>query len=286
MKKVEAFIIFCSITLIVMFTIAIIWLNNSIKELQNTATVHKDVITEKEKYLNSNNNVINQLVSDKDMCNLYYENYRKMLINSPKEAYELLDLDYKAKRFPKYEQFEKYVNENKEYLKMNGMREFSRTNYDDYYLYTIKDQCGNMYLFKETAVLEYTVQLDDYTLENPIYNQAYKKASIMDRCLLNCEKYIQILNMQDYTTAYELLNDNFKNSNFKTQADFEKYLKDKFPKYCKAMYSEYRKPLDGVNIIKTKVVDATYQSLKSAEFNIVMVLRDGIDFEISFEMPN
>lgn len=282
MKKIESYIIVIAIILIIMLAFIIILLNNRTRELQNSI-LYNNTATQNTKNPNAKNNVTIQLVSNEEMCKTYYKDYKQMLLNSPKEAYDLLDPEYKAKRFPQYEQFAKFVKENEDYYRMNDMREYNRTNYDGYYQYTVIDICNGIFVFKETAVQEYTVQLDDYTLENKIFNEAYKKASVLDKCLLNCEKFIQMINTQDYTSAYNLLNSNFKNTNFKTQADFEKYIKDKFPKHCKAIYNKYRKPVDGINIIETRFVDVTMQTVKTAEMNIVMALKDGTDFEISFE---
>lgn len=282
MKKIETLIIFSTIIVIIILGLAIMLLKNSIKEFQKT-TSYNSTEMRNEIDLNANNKVTNQLISDREMCNLYFNNYKNLLLNSPKEAYDLLDPEYKAKRFPQYEQFEKYVKENEDHLTRAKLKEDYRRNYDDYYLYTIKDTYDFMYVFKETAVQEYTVQLDDYTLENDSFIETYKKASIMDKCLLNCEKIIQMINTQDYEALYNLLNSNFRNSNFSTLKDFENYIRDKFPQYCRAAYLEYRKPLDNVNIIETRAGDVTGEG-DYTMFNIVMSLKEGTDFEISFEM--
>ena len=283
MKKIETLIISSTIIIIIILGLAIMILKNSIKELQKTTSYNSTAIRN-EIDLNANNRVTNQLISDREMCNLYFNNYKNLLLNSPKQAYDLLEPEYKVKRFPHYEQFEKYVKEKEDHLNSSTLKEYFRKNYDDYDLYTIKDTFDVIYVFKETAVQEYTVQLDDYTLENDTFTETYKKASIMDKCLLNCEKIMQMINTQDYEAVYNLLNSNFKNSNFPTLKDFEKYIRDNFPKYCRATYIEYRKPLDNVYIIKTRAGDITGEDKKNAEFNIVMMLKEGTDFEISFEI--
>ena len=101
MKKIERFIIIFSIISIIILGLLINILLNETNSLekeqqaQNNTTIVKNGVTYK-----SHNAVLYQTVSDKQMCQTYFDTYKKLMLNSPKEAYELLDEQYRNKRFP------------------------------------------------------------------------------------------------------------------------------------------------------------------------------------------
>ena len=151
-------------------------------------------------------------------------------------------------------------------------------------LYLCKDQYENIYLFRITSATDYTVELDSYTLDNPITTPIYDKASNMNKGLMNADKFFEMLNMQDYETAYSVLDNSFKQNYFKTQSDFEKYIKNKLFKFNKVEYTEYNNQISGLHGYKVIVTDATEESSKQVEFNIVMKLEDSSNFTMSFQV--
>ena len=109
------------------------------------------------------NEYIPTYVSDEDMAKIYLNDYTKMMYFNTEEAYELLDVEYKNKRFSTYNEFKNYIyslpyttyNVTKYYKKMkNG-----------YLYFGIYDNNGNIFIFKTKGVMQYSVLLDDYTIE-------------------------------------------------------------------------------------------------------------------------
>src|SRR5574344_1522676 len=99
--KENSTLLFICITLLAAFIIyALISNNKTSKDEINT-------YVEGYNYLHDYkvNEVVPVYVTDKDMATKYLSNYINLLINDKKTAYNLLDLEYKSKKFPNYESF-------------------------------------------------------------------------------------------------------------------------------------------------------------------------------------
>ena len=286
MKRVELLIIIIAIVIITILGILINLYSNKTNEItQNIENKHVEKIvreTTKKDY----NSFIYQFISYESMLTTYLNNYKDLLLNSPKEAYGLLDKEYKEKRFPTFEQFNNYIKQNKNYLETIQLNSYSRANYDDYYEYTLRDQYGNVYIIKETAILEYTVQLDDYTIENEALTKTYNASTDKDKAKLNCDKFFEMINTQDYTSAYNVLDEKFKNTNFKTQQDFENYIKSKLYTHNKATYQEYNNTIPNIHQYKITLTDATQTTPQDQrQINIIMKLQEATtNFTMSFNI--
>ena len=101
-------------------------------------------------------------LSEDDMANKYFQNYKELMLDDPESAYNVLDNDYKQKRFGTLEDYKKYIQDNSEKLKSINMSGYTVDYYyaPDYTVYTCKDQDGNTYTFKVTAVMQYSLILN------------------------------------------------------------------------------------------------------------------------------
>lgn len=285
MKRIELLIIIIEIIIILGLGVLIGLILIENKEKENTIGINSQTtIVENGITYKTYNAVAYQFVSDFQMCSNYFNEYKGKLLNNVKEAYELLDENYRNEKFGSLENFESYIERNKENIAKASIKAHKRTNYDDYNLYTVEDSLGNIYIFKETAVIEYTVQLDDYTLENEEFKERYTKATDRDKGILNIDKFFKMINMKDYKPAYEILDENFKQNYFKTQADFENYINTKSFNYNKVDYKEYGEKTTDIYVYKVVLTDATQEIEGEIEFNIVMKILEGTDFVMSFEI--
>lgn len=98
-------------------------------------------------------------ISDQNMCTKYLSDYLLILSENIEEAYYLLDEEYRNKKFGSLENFVSYINQ-----KSNTFSEISRYRVLDniYYVY---DKSNNLFIFKTKGVMQYSVYLDDYTVE-------------------------------------------------------------------------------------------------------------------------
>lgn len=221
-------------------------------------------------------------VTDQMMARAYLEDYASIILQDKEKAYDMIEERYKQEKFPTLESYQTYLASNQKNYEELELEEYYTTSNGDNMTYACKDQYGNMYVFKETGILEYTVQLDDYTLENEAFTASYKEANNRDKGILNIEKFFKMINMQDFETAYNLLDENFKQSNFPTLSAFESYMKNKLYRYNKVSYKTYNDQISGIHSYSLTLSDATGQNANQIEFNIVMKLLEGTNFVMSF----
>lgn len=289
-KNLNFLIILLSIIIIIAILCVCIYLLNSqenneiiidVNEIENDTSYIQGPLKQQIENLEYNN--IEYIhITDKQMAEKYFTKYIQLMTYNSEQAYNLLEKEYNMARFKTYETFSKYIQNNIEYFKQAKLEKVAIKSEDNYKEYTCKDQYGNVYIFKETAVMEYTVQLDDYTLENTAFTETYSKASSRDKGLLNVDKFFKMINTQDYTSAYSVLDNNFKQNYFKTQIDFEKYMKNKVFHYNKVDYKEYSNKMTDIYTYKVVLTDLTKEKANEVEFNIVMKLLEGTDFVMSF----
>lgn len=221
-------------------------------------------------------------VTDRMMAESYLEDYANIIMNDRKRSYEMLEEEYKQQRFLTLTEYENYINNAQKDYEMISLKEYATSVEKNNKIYTCKDQYGNTYIFKEKGIMEYDVQLDDYTLNNERFNEIYQKAEDKDKGILNIDKFFAMINMQDYVSAYRVLDENFKQNYFKTQADFETYIKSKAFRYNKVTYQEYSNKITDIYTYKIQLTDKTEEKQGQVEFNMVVKLLEGTNFVMSF----
>lgn len=109
------------------------------------------------------NEYIASYVSDEDMAKIYLNDYIHNLFYDVEKAYNLLDEEYKTKKFGSLDNFKSYVDglEYSTYV----LSRYYKKDTDGYIIFGVYDKNGNFFAFKTKGVLQYTVFLDDYTVE-------------------------------------------------------------------------------------------------------------------------
>ena len=109
------------------------------------------------------NEYIPTYISIQDMVKIYLNDYLFYMRYNPEKAYELLDKEYKEKKFNSFEDFKNYINNlKKETIKLE---KYSQKTINGYRVYTAYDTKGNVFIFKTDGVMQYRVLLDDKTVE-------------------------------------------------------------------------------------------------------------------------
>lgn len=220
-----------------------------------------------------------KIYKDQDICKEYFNIFRLDLEYDMKYAYDSLDKEYREKRFGNYNNFAKYIEENN--LKNISIQNYLVNRYNDYNEYVCKDQYGNFYIFKENAAMDYSVTLDTYTLEQEKFIEEYEKSTNQRKVMMNIDKFFQMINAKDYNTAYKLLDNNFKNNYFRTVDIFENYMKQRVFLYNDVEYVSYNGDISGV-FTYTLNLKNRLDNTQEIEFSIVMQLKEGTDFVMSF----
>lgn len=101
-------------------------------------------------------------ISDEQMATIYLLDFKYIVHSDIVSAYNLLDEEYRNKKFGSLENFQNYINSiefnnlvSKYYVQKSG----------NYVVYGVYDTNSNLFIFKTDGVMQYTVYLDEDTVE-------------------------------------------------------------------------------------------------------------------------
>lgn len=204
---------------------------------------------------NNYNKYMKSTLGEDEIIQKYFTSFLKENLQDVKYAYTLIDDSYKQAKYPKLTDYQAYINSNRQQIEtmipemMKTPEDFATeeefTNYmvnyetkgidqykiderEGYTQYTFLDDYGNYFIFRATSPMKYTVLLDTYTVDLPEFIEQYQTAETERKVQLNLIKIFSAINAGDYRYAYEKLNPAFRQTNFPTQADFERYAKETF----------------------------------------------------------
>ena len=226
-----------------------------------------------------------ETISTEGLIKIYMQHFTSMSIRRPDIIYNnYLDEEYRDKRFGNVEEFKNYVQANKERIQQMKIKKYSDENDGENTKYVLMDMYENTYEFYEKSVMNYKVKLDTYTIPTDKFKETYNTAEDYKKVQMNIDKFFQMINRQDYKTAYNCLAQSYKNNYFSTRDDFEKFVKNNFYTYNKVSYEKYEQKGNKLYIFSIKLEDITGENAEKKEIKIVMQLDDDLNFEMSFGM--
>ena len=228
---------------------------------------------------NDSNQIRNVIVTDEKVAEDLFYLYKFNMKYDIEEAYNMLDEEYREKRFGSLKNYENYIEEN--YLNLlSQMSGYEVTKQEDYKQYTCVDKKGYYYIFKQKNIcLDYSVILDTYTIDLPEFTEKYEVATTQEKVALNIQKIAEALNSKDYNYVYSKLADEFINNNFKTLQEFEEYAEKTFEMGSQVEFIKYT---EANNLYTYKI--SLKGSKKIVTKTIIMQLQEGTDFVISFNV--
>ena len=234
---------------------------------------------------NGNNTFEYKRVSNEDMCSKYLKDFSEMEINDTQKAYSMLDEEYRGERFPTFEDFEEYVSLCREIIQNSALSSYNVEYYDDYTEYIFTDNYNNYYTVKTDGVAEYTICLDSYTIKSDNYEEEYNKLSDENKVNSNVYTFLQMINTKDFSHAYELLDETFKNNNFNNLDSFKEYVNTNFfninfnVEETAEINSE-----NGIYTYETTIRSGAGSSAQSKNLTVIMQLGEGTEFVMSFSI--
>lgn len=210
--------------------------------------------------------------------------YKNAVLYNRKDGYDLLDKDYREKRFENYDTFSKYIE--------NNIKEISSLTFTQYLVndnqgskqYVCKDQYENLYIFNEKAVMDCTVMLDTYTLDTDKFKERYNSSNTQYKVMMNIDKVRQMMNARDYSSMFKYLDESFRKTYFENDVDkFEDYMKYHFPSHYKFEYGDYSED-SGISIQDVTMEDMTGKDTTNIGEKFYMQLNEGTDFVMSFNV--
>lgn len=226
-----------------------------------------------------------EIIKTDKVAQNYLEHYKELSIQYPEIVYNnYLDKDYKEKRFGTVENYKKYIEDNREELEYIQIKKYAIESENNETKYICLDQYENTYVFNTTAIMQYTVTLDTYTLESDKFKSTYNSSNNQDKVMMNVDKFVKMLNNRDYTAVYNLLDNNFKSNMFSNINEFEEYFRNNYPLHYKAEYVSFEEMGNNIFVQKMKFIDVTELNTDVINFNIFMRLYDDTKFTMSFEI--
>ena len=109
------------------------------------------------------NEYIPVYISDEAMAKIYLKEYIDTMYTNVEVAYNLLDEEYRNKKFGSLDEFKNYVNSLN--LQVPVMDKYYLHDSDGYEIFGVYTKDNRFYAFKTKGVMQYSVYLDDYTVE-------------------------------------------------------------------------------------------------------------------------
>ncbi len=282
LKELKKWILALFVMVIVIVTILVTLILLKTKEDPKSETEQKEEehidVIQYTKY----NEISYAYISDMQLCNIYLLDYKNNAIYHPQQAYDSLDKDYREKRFGSFENYQKYVQANANRIFGTKLSKYQVNENDKGNEYICIDQYGNYYIFQETAIMKYKLLLDSYTIDLPQYVEIYNRSTSTEQAAMSVERFVKAIHDENYMFAYSVLSSGFKDNYFKTQEQFETYVKQNFIKGKEITYNSTKEEGD-MYIFEATISDSENLNNTMTK-NFVVRLGEGTNFELSFEI--
>lgn len=241
----------------------------------------EDIVIQKNKY---NDIVLGETVDDFEVLKIYFDDYKFKAIYYPEEAFELIDVTYKKEKFNNdLEQFKAYIQNNRNTLQDANIVKHGVTKENGITKYIFVDNYNQYYELKETGIYQYTIILDNYTIQSNEQLQKYNRLTNEEKALSNIDKVMKLIDEKDYNTIYNYLNQDFKNTNFPTIESFTKYMKETF--FENNIVGRIEVKQEGnIFILNVPYKESLSTAAEDMEKTFMMKLTEGMNFELSFEI--
>lgn len=236
----------------------------------------------KEEISNNEYNTYNTTaITTKTYIEDLFKHFRSSYINDIEYTYELIDETYREIRFKDKEEYMQYIKNSQLNMVKTSLHSYNQNTINGVNHYLCKDNNDRYYIFKETAPFQYTVILDNYTIPTDEFTSEYKNQTDAKKVVLNIKRFFMGIDDKNYGYSYSVLSESFKTNKYPTKEEFVAYANKNFFEENEIEYITYKKE-NGGYIYKIKIKDATGKSKEEKTLNIIMKLKTGTDFEMSF----
>lgn len=244
-------------------------------------------------------------IDNATLAEKYFKDYIQKALHYPEEAYNSVDETYRNKKFQTLDKFIAYINNNRETLEsmdiysvkklsdfqteeeygeymsnleIKGLKSYSIEEKEGYRKIVCIDDYDNYYCFYSTAVMDYSLVLDTYTVDTPELIEEYNLASSEQKVILNINRYLTALENDDYEYAYSKLGEGFKQNYFPTIQEYENYVKQNKIEMSKIGQAEIQEE-SGVFICNVNILDENQNTVTK---KFVVQLEENLEFKLSF----
>ena len=138
--------------------------------------------------------------------------------------------------------------------------------------------------YREPDISELTPEEVDLAIESEINDIEVQKLSSMEedeRIKSYASRFMESVDNEDYTGAYEMLYEDFKTNYFPTLESFEKYAKETFPQVMSLEYTNMERN-GNVYVLWVTMYDYMRPGAEGVELNLVIRENELNNYELSF----
>ena len=251
----------------------------------NTGEIIRVADTKEAKIELNEDNKFSNVSSDKpEMLEEYLNYYTIMAVYLPEFTYNnLLDKEYRDAKFKNLEEYENYVQNNKNMILNTAISKYNVYEKEGYVEYFICDTNENYYIFKVKGVMDYTVVTDFYTIDLEQITEKYDSGSEQEKVAINIQKVLAAIKDKDYEYVYDRLNENFKNSNYESLEKFEKTMREIYIGRMKLTFGDFSNE-GNTYIYNIDLKGTTASNNREVNMQIIMQLKEDRDFVMSFSI--
>lgn len=221
-------------------------------------------------------------ISNEQAIQSDFSSFQELIVYNREFAYNMLNEEYRNKRFPTYEEFDSYVQKNyNQYLQLQ-LSQYSTEHSGDTTQYICIDTNNNYYILNEYSAMNFDVQLDIYTLDTTEFLTKYNAGNYQERVVLNLNKVQEALNQGDYRYIYNHLDETFKRNHFATIDVFNHYMEANYFASNVFTFDSYQEAGDVASC--TVVLTNGENTAEARKQTFIMKLETGTDFVMSFQL--
>ena len=222
---------------------------------------------------------------DEEIAEYKYETLKYQLMYDTDNFYNLLESEYKTKKFNnEINNYKRYVSDNIEKLKNSILLKYKVDENDDIIEYIMENEYKNQYIIFVNKNEISKVRLDNYTILTENYIEDYNSLDNSSKAHTNVDIFLKMINSKDYKQAYEKLEETEKNGHLDSLDKFREYIENNFYE-TNYLYVNYVEEIeDGRFLVNTTLKSDISSAADSMEKNFIVKLNEGTDFVISFEI--
>lgn len=216
----------------------------------------------------------------KDCMNELFKRYKFDLVLDLEHLYNSLNEEYKNIKFPTFEEFQSFVNENENDLYLDSINTYNVTDYGQSIEYKGTGGTNRTYVFNIINLMDYRLSFDDYEIVQS--EEFYDKFLPQAKARYCIDRIVKAINNNDYEFIYSKLNPIQKNNYFENIDELESFIEEKF--YEENSYEineEYLIISDDVYQFDVKMTDKTGNSNSARNYTMTVTLKENADFTIS-----
>lgn len=248
-------------------------------ELENRLGLERQIAT------TLDNQIIRKVQTNEEIARWLIEHYKVNALYNTEYTYEnMLESQYKEKRFGDLENYKKYIQSMQEKIKLITPVKYQINNKERGKEYIIQDNYNVYYTIRITDNMDYSIMLDNYTIPSEELIKQYEKADQNTKVMTHLDTFLHMLNAKDFKHAYDLLDIGFKQNYFPTQQQFENYIQENFFSYNIISAINENRVEGEIFVYNLTIKSSTGAGAEQKEKRFLVKLTDNNSCVMSFEV--